>query len=85
MSDDLPITPEQCLGARAMLGLSRADLSAAAKVAASTLADFEAGKRTPYARTLGDVRAALEARGAIFLADGEMAAGGPGVRLRADR
>lgn len=63
------ITPEQCRGARAMLGITRADLSTLAQVAQATLADFEAGKRAPYARTLADVRAALEAKGATFVAD----------------
>ena len=80
MSDNL-LTPAQCLGARAMLGLTRADLAKAAKVSAATLADFESGKREPYARTLEDIRQALEGRGVVFLADGEQANGGPGVRL----
>ena len=33
-------------------------------------------------RTLETIRAALEAAGVIFLADGETTTGGPGVRLR---
>jgi transcriptional regulator with XRE-family HTH domain len=69
MLEENTITPEQCMGARAMLGLSRADLAKLAKVAQDTLASFEAGKRTPYARTLADVRAALEAKGASFVHD----------------
>jgi transcriptional regulator with XRE-family HTH domain len=80
MSDKI-LSSAQCLGARAMLGMTRADLAAAAKVSAATLADFEAGKREPYARTLADIRGALEVRGILFLADGEQADGGPGVRL----
>ena len=48
-----------------------------AKVAKATLADFEAGKRTPYARTLADVLAALESAGVEFI-NGDA----PGVRLR---
>jgi hypothetical protein len=45
----------------------------------ATLADFEAGKRTPYDRTLSDVRQALEKAGVIFVDEnGE----GPGVRLK---
>ena len=67
MLDEKPITPAQCRGARAMLGLSRADLAELASVAQATLADFEAGKRHPYARTLADVRRVLEARGATFV------------------
>lgn len=80
MSDNL-LTAAQCLGARAMLGMTRAELAEAAKVSAATLADFEAGKREPYARTLADIRKALEERGVVFLADGEMVPGGAGVRL----
>jgi hypothetical protein len=41
-----------------------------------TLADFELGKRTPYDRTLADIRRALEGGGVQFL-DGN--GHGPGV------
>jgi DNA-binding XRE family transcriptional regulator len=79
MSDEITITPEQSRGARAMLGWSREELAARCKVSQATLADFEAGKRSPYARTLVDVRKTLEDGGVIFIgANGE----GPGVRLR---
>lgn len=73
------ITPAQCRGARAMLGWTRDDLAEKSRVSAATLADFEAGKRSPYGRTLADVRSALEAGGAIFVPEN---GGGPGVRLR---
>lgn len=70
---------EQCRAARALIGWSRRELSGKCGVATSTLADFEAGKREPYARTLGDVRRTLEAAGVTFIpADTE---GGAGVRL----
>ena len=85
ISDDLPLSPAQCLGARAMIGLSRADLAALAKVAVSTLADFEAGKRTQHTRTVEALRVALEAAGAVFLALGEQVDGGPGVRLKVEK
>jgi transcriptional regulator with XRE-family HTH domain len=62
-----------------MLDWTRDDLAAKSKVSAATLADFEAGKRSPYGRTLADIRAALEAAGAIFVPEN---GGGPGVRLR---
>jgi transcriptional regulator with XRE-family HTH domain len=77
---------EQCRAARALLGwtqeqLEEATVSAGAKVAKKTIADFEAGNRTPYGRTLADIRRALEAAGILFLSEnGE----GPGVRLRKD-
>ena len=77
MSDKSTITPAQCRAARALLGWSRAKLAELAKVAQATLADFEAGKRTPYARTLAAVQAALEAAGVEFT-NGDA----PGVRLK---
>jgi transcriptional regulator with XRE-family HTH domain len=73
------LTPEQCRGARAMLGWTRGDLAKRSKVSAATLADFEAGKRAPYPRTLADIRVALEAGGIVFVPEN---GGGPGVRLR---
>lgn len=83
MSDENAITPAQCLGARAMLGMSRAQLAEASKVSQATLADFEAGKRQPYTRTLADIREALEAQGVEFIgAGGYQGSGGPGVRLK---
>lgn len=85
ISDDLPLSPVQCLGARAMLGMSRADLAAMAKVAVSTLADFEVGKRTQHTRTVEALRVALEAAGAVFMATGEQVDGGPGVRVRGEK
>lgn len=81
MSDDNLITPDQCRAARALMGWSRADLAARSGVGASTLSDFEGGKRVPYARTLVDVRRALEAGGVTFIPGDE--GSGPGIRLRA--
>jgi hypothetical protein len=53
-----------------MLGWSRAELATRSKVSAATLADFEAGKRRPYSRTLADLRHALEAAGVEFITHG---------------
>ncbi|WP_352564147.1 helix-turn-helix domain-containing protein [Mesorhizobium australicum] len=76
------LSPAQCRAARALLDWSQAQLSTASKVATKTLADFERGNRTPYDRTLADIRTALESAGVIFVAEnGE----GPGVRLRKAR
>ncbi|TGP24990.1 helix-turn-helix domain-containing protein [Mesorhizobium sp. M1D.F.Ca.ET.184.01.1.1] len=73
------ISSAQCRAGRALIGWSQDQLADASKVAKATIAVFETGKRTPYDRTLGDVRAALEAAGVIFVEEnGE----GPGVRLR---
>jgi transcriptional regulator with XRE-family HTH domain len=63
-----------------MLGWTRGQLAERSKVSAATLADFEAEKRTPYNRTLADIRSALEVAGVEFLSEG--GDGGPGVRFR---
>jgi ribosome-binding protein aMBF1 (putative translation factor) len=75
----MELSAAQCRAARALVDWSQAQLSAASKVAAKTIADFERGNRTPYDRTLSDIKRALESAGVIFVAEnGE----GPGVRLR---
>ncbi len=72
------MSPEQCKGARAMLGWSRELLGKLARVAVRTIIDFERGARRPYDRTLADIRRALENAGIVFI---EENGGGPGVRL----
>jgi DNA-binding XRE family transcriptional regulator len=62
MSDKLSISAAQSRAARALIDWTRAQLAEASGVSAATLADFEAGKRTPYDRTLADVRSALRRR-----------------------
>ena len=71
--------PNQCKAARALLGWSQSDLAVASKVGKQTLADFERGARTPYDRTLRDIREALEEAGVEFI---EENGGGVGVRFR---
>lgn len=80
----MAISPAQCRAARSLLGWSQDKLATASKVAKATIANFEAGKREPYDRTLVDLRSTLETAGVIFQADGEMVAGGPGVRLKGE-
>jgi transcriptional regulator with XRE-family HTH domain len=79
MSVEISIRPDQCRGARAFLGWSRDELAKRSKVSVATLADFEAGKREPYGRTLADVRRTLEEGGIEFIPEN---GGGAGVRLR---
>lgn len=79
MSDEKTISPWQSRGARAILGWTREQLAKASGVSNATLADFEAGKRTPYDRTLVDVRRALEAAGLEFIPEN---GGGAGIRFR---
>lgn len=64
------IKARQAAAARAALGMSRAELAAAAKVGERTIVDFERGAREPIQATRGAIQAALEARGAEFLPDG---------------
>jgi transcriptional regulator with XRE-family HTH domain len=73
------LSPPQCRAARALLGWSQDDLEDASEVAKKTIADFERGARSPYTRTLADLRRALEAAGIEFIAEN---GGGAGVRLR---
>lgn len=78
----MPLTPAQCRAARALIAWSQDKLATESKVAKATIANFEAEKRSAYARTLGDLQGALEAAGVIFVDEnGE----GPGVRLRKRR
>ncbi|MEA1835182.1 helix-turn-helix transcriptional regulator [Methylobacterium durans] len=80
MPDETPLFPDQCRAARALIRWSRARLSQRCGVSATTVAEFEAGKREPFTRTLVDVRRALEEGGVTFIPpDGS---GGPGVRLQ---
>ncbi|UWF58988.1 helix-turn-helix domain-containing protein [Brucella sp. 2716] len=76
------ISPAQCRAARALLGWSQDELARVSKVSKATLANFELDKRTPYDRTLADLQRALEAAGVVFMAEGELIAGGAGVRLK---
>jgi len=63
-----------------MLSMKREDLALSSQVGASTLFDFESGRRQPHPRTLAAIRTALEAAGVEFI---EQNGGGPGVRLKA--
>jgi DNA-binding XRE family transcriptional regulator len=76
------ITPAQCRGARAMLGLSQPDLAEAAKVGKSTVVNFETGRTVPVSKNMADIIAALESAGVEFV---EENGGGPGVRLKKAR
>lgn len=75
----MTISAAQSRAARGLLGWSQNDLADRSKVGRASIADFESGKRTPYERTLAELRAALEAAGVIFIAEN---GDGPGVRLR---
>ncbi|PRD58775.1 helix-turn-helix domain-containing protein [Phyllobacterium myrsinacearum] len=76
------ITPEQIRGARAMLGLTQAELATLAGLSTTGLNNIERGLADPKASTLRAIQAALEAKSVVFLADGQTVDGGPGVRLK---
>ncbi|MFZ1010724.1 MAG: helix-turn-helix transcriptional regulator [Candidatus Sulfotelmatobacter sp.] len=67
---DFHIAPRQIRAARALLGWNQRELAEKAKVAASTVADFERGKHTPVPNNLDALRGALEAGGVSLLPGG---------------
>jgi transcriptional regulator with XRE-family HTH domain len=80
MSDEITyIRADQCRAARALLGWSREELAKQCRVSNATLADFEAGKRTPYGRTLADIQKAFEDAGIQFIPEN---GGGAGLRFK---
>lgn len=64
------LTAEQVKAARALLAWSQQDLAGNARVAVSTVADFERGARTPVANNAQAIREAFEGAGLEFLAAG---------------
>ncbi|MGO9392037.1 helix-turn-helix transcriptional regulator [Rhodoblastus sp.] len=72
------ITSQQIRGARAMLGLTQAELAALAGISKTGLNNIESGATDPKASTLKAIQAALEAAGAEFIPEN---GSGAGVRL----
>jgi transcriptional regulator with XRE-family HTH domain len=68
--DSVDLSPAQCKAARALLGWSQSDLAQRAKVATSTVADFERAARTPVTNNLEAVKAAFQANGISFAMGG---------------
>lgn len=69
------LNPRHVRAARALLAWSQQDLAKAAKIATSTLADFERGSRTPTVNNVQAIRSALEASGISFLPNGAITGG----------
>ncbi|MFT5703950.1 MAG: transcriptional regulator with XRE-family HTH domain [Rickettsiales bacterium] len=67
LTKKLPITPKQCKAARDMLGWTQENLSEKSEIGESTIADFERGFRTPFARTLRDIKNTFEKAGIEFI------------------
>ncbi|WP_022729416.1 helix-turn-helix domain-containing protein [Fodinicurvata sediminis] len=70
--------PVQCRMARVALGWGVRDLASAAKVSSDTISRFERGEEL-RARTVDDIRRALEDAGVVFIPEN---GGGAGVRLK---
>ena len=68
-----------CKAARALAGLTQAELAKGANVAKQTVANFERGARTPFPNNLAAIQRALESAGVKFITSAEE---GPGVRWR---
>lgn len=60
------LTPEQSRAARGWLDWSQDDLAKAANVSASTVRDFEKGRRVPIANNLEALVRAFKAQGLDF-------------------
>jgi predicted transcriptional regulator len=70
------MTPAQCRAARALIGMSHADLARAAVVTVTIINDFEIGVGGTRPSDVAAIRAALEKAGVEFI-DGDR----PGVRF----
>jgi transcriptional regulator with XRE-family HTH domain len=73
------ITPAQCRGARALLGMTQPELARKAGLGLSTIVDFEKMRRHVSREAIKAIQAALSHAGIEFI---EEDGGGPGVRLR---
>ena len=76
----IPLTPEQCRAARAMLNISRGELARAAGVSVSMIANFETDLRMPQPRNFEKICKALDEAGIELIPADENS--GPGVRLK---
>ncbi|WP_404286466.1 helix-turn-helix transcriptional regulator [Microvirga sp. RSM25] len=75
----MAITRDQCRAARALLDWTQDQMAERSAVSKKTLADFEAGRRVPYDRTLTDIRRAFEEAGIQFIPEN---GGGAGLRFK---
>ncbi len=65
-----PLTPKICRAARALLGITQAQLARKSGVSRLTIAYFERAERKPIPANLAVIRSALEASGITFVAGG---------------
>jgi transcriptional regulator with XRE-family HTH domain len=84
MNHEKPVTGRQIAAARALIGVSAADVASAAKVSPEVLERMEAdGSAYPATDGVDAVRRALEEFGAVFIPEGNGLGGG--VRLKFTR
>jgi len=69
------LNKELTRAARALLGLTQAEVAQHASVAVKTIADFERGATVPQDRTLRDIQRAFEEMGVEFLFEDGRAVG----------
>lgn len=72
----MAITGKHIAAARALLGISQAELAEATGLASNTILMFETGQSEPRTVTVDALRRVLEDRGIEFMNGGD-----PGVRL----
>jgi transcriptional regulator with XRE-family HTH domain len=74
------MTPETCRAARALIGLSQADLADRAGILPLTVRRYETVQSEPSYKTWRALKTALEQAGVLFIDADDV--NGPGVRLR---
>ncbi|QPC95645.1 helix-turn-helix domain-containing protein (plasmid) [Mesorhizobium sp. INR15] len=75
----MTITTGQLRAARGLIGWTQQDLADKSEAGRAIIADFESGKRTPYATTLTRMQETLIAAGVEFIPENSR---GAGVRLK---
>jgi transcriptional regulator with XRE-family HTH domain len=73
------MTPAQCRGARALLGMTQPELARRAGLGLSTIVDFEKMRRHVSREAVEAIQGALSRAGVQFIDEN---GGGAGVRLR---
>jgi len=78
----MKISGKQVAAARELLGITQAELAAAAGVGISTIYGLEAGKSEPYPVNFEKIRAELERRGIDFTNGDSPPSPGDGIGVR---